>query len=128
MIDNESIVFNKISTEVRKKYKTAYVIGTEITSTPPKFPAVSIIQIDNSVKDRYMTFVKIENVVREEYKVEVYSNLTEKKEKQTKEITAYISDLFESLGYKRTFCQSVDNADATIDRRISRFVNENICK
>lgn len=128
MIDNESSIFNVVATRVRKRYKTAYVIGAEITSTPPKFPAVSIIQADNYIRDKYVTFENTENVVREEYKVEVFSNLAEGKEAQTKEITSFISDVFTELGYIRTFCQPVDNADATISRRISRYANNNVTK
>jgi hypothetical protein len=108
------------------KYKKIYVIGTELASTPPKFPAVSIVQSHNAVQAQYSTFNSLENVVSEDYKAEVYSNLETGKERQTKEITAVISDCLRDLGYERTFCEIVPNTDSTINRRMSRFRKNNV--
>lgn len=126
MIDKENVVYNTIATALRSKYKTIYIIGTEISSMPPQFPAVSIVQSDNSLRTVYSTFDKLENVAKENYKVEVYSNLEKGKEAQTKEITSVISDAMCELGYVRTFCEMVPNADPTINRRISRYENNNV--
>jgi hypothetical protein len=65
-------------------------------------------------------------VVSEDYKAEVYSNLSKGKEAQTKEITAVISDVMSNLGYERTFCEIVPNTDPTISRRMSRYRKNNI--
>ena len=102
------------------------MIGAEISDTPPKFPAVSLIQTNNVTKTEYATFGGLENVVGEDYKAEVYSNLREGKEAQTKEIISFISDLMRDLGYERTFCEMVPNLDATISRRMARFRNNNV--
>jgi hypothetical protein len=125
MIDKESEVFKAVSQGLRKKYKSIYVVGTELTTTPPRFPAVSLIQTNNSVRSEYSTFDSLENVVSEDYKAEVFSNLEKGKEAQTKEITAVISDVMSSLGYERTFCEPVPNMDSTIHRRMSRYRNNN---
>lgn len=126
MIDKEKEIFNAVATALRKKFKGIYVIGAEITTTPPKFPAVSLVQTNNAVKGEYSTFDTLENVAQEDYKAEVYSNLLEGKEAQTKEITAYISDIMGGLGYERVFCEQVANADPNINRRISRYRKNNV--
>lgn len=126
MIDKEKEVFTAVATRLREKHPKIYVVGTELTSTPPNFPAVSIVQTDNAIKTGHSTFDSFENVVKEEYKVEVYSNLEKGKETETKSITSDISDIFRELGYVRTFCEPIANGDPTISRRISRYVKNNV--
>ena len=126
MIDKERELFDAVAKALREKFKSIYVSGAEITDAPPKFPAVSFVQTGNAVKTRYSTFAKLENVVGEDYKAEVYSNLTTGKEAQTKEIVATISDVLSALGYERTFCQLVPNGDASICRRMARYRKNNV--
>ena len=126
MIDYEDEIFSAVASATREKFPGAYVVGTELISTPPNFPAVSIVQSNNSARTEYSTFESLENVIREDYKVEVYSNLITGKEAQTKAITACVSDVFAELGYERTFCEVVANGDSTINRRISRFTKNNV--
>ena len=126
MIDKENEIFKAVSTALRKKYKSIYVIGAEMSSAPPKFPAVSFVQTNNANKSQYSTFYSLENVVTEDYKAEVYSNLEKGKEAQTKEITSIISDVMSELGYERTFCEVVPNNDSTINRRMSRYRKQNV--
>lgn len=126
MIDKENEIFKAVSTALRKKVKSIYVIGAEMSSAPPKFPAVSFIQTNNTVKTEHSTFDSLENVVTEDYKAEVYSNLEKNKETQTKEITNIISDIMSELGYVRTFCEVVPNNGSTINRRMSRYRKNNV--
>ena len=126
MIDKEKEIFDTVAKALRAKFKGIYVVGTELISTPPKFPAVSFVQTNNAVRTQNSTFDSLENVVREDYKAEVYSNLEKGKETQTKEISAYISDVMGGLGYERTFCEPIANADATISRRVSRYIKNNV--
>ena len=126
MIDKEKEVFEYVSSRLRSKYKSIYIIGAEITDTPPKFPAVSIVQTNNAIQKLYATFDRLENVVGEEYKAEVYSNLEAGKEAQTKEIISHLSDAFGDLGYERIFCEMVPNGDSAISRRIARFRKNNV--
>ena len=125
MIDKEKELFNEISTALRQHFKGMYVIGAEMSSAPPRFPAVSFVQTNNAVRGTYSTFDSLENVVSEDYKAEVFSNLETGKEAQTKEITSFISDVMSDLGYERTFCEAVPNADSTIHRRMSRYRKNN---
>ena len=126
MIDKEKEIFEAVATALRKNFKSIYVIGAEISPTPPKFPAVSFVQTHNAVKTEHATFNSLENVVVEEYKAEVYSNLESGKEAQTKVITSIISEVMSDFGYTRTFCEIVPNNDATINRRMSRYRKNNV--
>jgi hypothetical protein len=126
VIDKELEVFETVATRLRNKYPTIYIVGTELIDTPPKFPAVSFVQTNNAIKTEHSTFDSLENVAREDYKAEVFSNLETGKEKQTKEITNDISDVMTELGYERTFCEPIPNGDSTINRRMSRYIKNNV--
>ena len=126
MIDKETEIFKAVSTALRKQIKSIYVIGAEMSPTPPKFPAVSFVQTNNAIKTEHSTFDSLENVVTEDYKAEVYSNLEKGKEAQTKEITSIISNVMSDFGYARTFCEVVPNNDSTINRRMSRYRKQNV--
>lgn len=126
MIDKEREIFQVVSQRLHEKYPGIYVIGTELINTPPKFPAVSFVQSNNAIESGYSTFDSLENVVREDYKAEVFSNLEVGKESETKEITAVISDVMKEYGYERTFCEPIVNHDPTIHRRMSRYVKNTV--
>ena len=126
MIDKETEIFKAVAKALRNAFKGIYVIGAEMSSAPPKFPAVSFVQTNNAIKNEFSTFDSLENVVMEDYKAEVFSNLEKGKEAQTKEITLVISDAMSDFGYERTFCEVVPNTDATINRRMSRYRKNNV--
>jgi hypothetical protein len=126
MIDKETDVFAAVAKRLREKFPGIYVVGTELVSAPPHFPAVSFVQTNNAIQGQHSTFNSLENVVKEDYKAEVFSNLITGKEAQTKEITAVISDVMSEFYYERTFCEPIPNADATIHRRMSRYTNRNV--
>ena len=96
MIDNSDLVFEAIASPVREQFN-AYVVGCELSSKPPKFPALSIVVANNSVNKKYSTFDKVENVAAEEYKLDAYSNLQEGREKQAKEIMAIADEVMAGL-------------------------------
>ena len=126
MIDKEQEIFKVVATALRKSFKGIYVIGAEMSDAPPKFPSVSFVQTNNAVRNEHSTFSSLENVVSEDYKAEVFSNLEKGKETQTKEITSIISDVMSGLGYERTFCEIVPNTDVTVNRRMSRYRKNNV--
>lgn len=126
MIDKETEIFKAVAKRLREKFPGIYVVGTELVSAPPQFPAVSLVQTNNAIQGQYSTFTSLENVAKEDYKAEVFSNLITGKEAQTKEITAEISDVMCEMNYERTFCEPIPNADAEIHRRMSRYTNRNV--
>lgn len=129
MIDNESIVYDEVSAAVRKAFDGIFIAGVEITDTPPQFPALSIVQKNSGVNERYSTFEWVENVAAEEYEFGIHSNLESQIEakKQTKDILAVINGVMcDSLSYIRTFCRPIPNADSKITRVIARYKKTNI--
>lgn len=126
MIDKEMEIFEAVAFTLRNKFKSIFVYGVELSDMPPKFPAVSFVQTNNATNTAYATFDRLENVVKEEYKAEVYSNLSKGKEAETKEIIKLLSEVMAGFGYERTFCEMVPNGDSTISRRIARFRKQNV--
>ena len=123
MIDNEQLVYDSVSTALRAAFDGIFIIGVEMTDTPPQFPAVSIVQLNSSVNGRYSTFQKVDNVVEEEYKFDICSNLEDQKDAkhQTKEIFAVIDGVMSELFYIRSFSQPIPNADSKFTRHVARY-------
>lgn len=124
MIDHEDYIFKVVASKLREEYgvDNIYIIGEELSNTPSKFPAVSITQADNLINTQYCTLENSENVSIESYKVEVVSNY---EKEECKKIISIVNDVFDSIGYLRTFNQSIKSTDSTIYRRIARFKNSN---
>lgn len=128
MIDREDVVFDAVSAALREAIPGVFVIGTDLTDTPPQFPAVSIVQTDNTVNQRHSTFDCVENAASETYTFNAYSNLESQRDakRQVKHITDIIDSVMCDLHYPRVFCQFVLNADAKITRRVARYTKTNV--
>lgn len=121
MIDVESQVFQACADAFRAAYPNGYIAG-EYVPQPPKFPAVSIVEEDNSVYQRGMDSGAIENYANVMYQIDIYSNNTKGKKAQAKAIAALIDDVMARLGFTRTFLNPVQNMnDATIYRMTGRY-------
>lgn len=120
---NEEKIFELISEALRKRFDTIFITGVELTTTPPQFPAVSIVMMDSRVNKSGSTFEKVDNVSTEAYTFNVFSNLESQKEAkdQTKAITEVIDEVMSGLFFIRSFCGPVSNIDPTITRRVSRY-------
>lgn len=120
MISPESFVFSKIAGILRAEYPNIFVSG-EFVDSPAKFPAVTIIEADNSVYQRMRT-TTIENAAQLMYEVNVFSNKTGYKKSEAKAIMDTIDEQFAALGFTRTMCNPVSNLqDATIYRMVARY-------
>jgi hypothetical protein len=121
MIDIENEVFNHVSAALREKYTGIYVVG-EYVKTPPKFPCVSLVEMDNQTYQRTEDSGSSENHVSVMYEVNVYSNKTNGKKSECKEIAAIIDEQMLVLGFARTMLQPIPNLDdATIYRMVGRY-------
>lgn len=125
MIDKEDGLFAEIANELRKQFRDIYIIGKQLSSEPPRFPTVSIIQENNVVNKRYSTFDEMENVAHITQYIEIYSNDREQKEEICKSISLVIDNVLKTHGYCRMLNQPMVNADDTIARRIMRYKKEN---
>ena len=121
MIDQEAKVFQACADAFRAEYPNGFIAG-EYVPQPPKFPAVSIVEMDNAVDQRAVDNGNIENAVNVMYQVDVYSNLNKGKKAQTKAIIALIDEVLAQHRFVRTFCNPIQNFnDATIYRMTARY-------
>ena len=123
MIDHENQVFTAVATALRNEYGTGNIFVTgEYVAQPPKFPAVMIVQMDNSVHQRAIDTSYIEHAVDVMYQVDVYCNLQKGKKQQAKDILAKVDDEMSGMGFIRTYKNPVPNMnDATIYRMTTRY-------
>ena len=121
MIDIENDVFNTVATVVRTEYPDSYMVG-EYVKTPPKFPCVSIVEMDNTTYQRAEDSGSVERYASVMYEVNVYSNKTVGKKSECKEIIALVDERMLALGFARTMLQPIPNLDdATIYRMVGRY-------
>jgi len=121
LIDVESFLFNQIAGILRFQYNV-YVSG-EYVDSPAKFPAVTIVEINNGVFQKMRTAApNLENAVSLTYEVNVYTNSIGYKKSEAKKILETIDNEFSNMGFTRTMCNPVSNLqDATIYRIVARY-------
>ena len=121
MIDIENEVFNDVATDVRAKYPDIYMVG-EYVKTPPKFPCLSLVEMDNQNYQRTEDSGSSENHVSVMYEVNIYSNKTIGKKAECKAIATLVDEQMLALGFARTMLQPIPNLDdATIYRMVGRY-------
>lgn len=122
MIDIESELFSEISSKVREKWPTLFITG-EYVASPPNFPCVSLVEVDNTTFRNTRASESRENHVVVMYELNVYSNKTKGKKAECKEIIAFIDDLLMERNFTRIMLEPVPNQDskATIYRMLGRY-------
>lgn len=121
MIDIENEVFNTVASVVRAAYPGIYVVG-EYVKTPPKFPCVSLVEMDNQSYQATEDSGSSENHASVMYEVNIYSNKSVGKKSECKAIAALIDERMLALGFARTMLQPIPNLDdATIYRMVGRY-------
>ena len=121
MISIEEELFTLIATALRSAYDGIFVSG-EYVSQPPQFPAVSIVEMDNTVLRSTQDTGSLENHAEVIYQVDVYSNLNRGKKAQAKAIAMMIDVLMSVNGFTRTFLNPVQNMnEPTIYRITARY-------
>lgn len=121
MIDIENAVFHTVATKVREQYPNIYMAGDYVKS-PPSFPAVSLIEMDNATRADTIDSGSNENHANVMYEVNVYSNKTTGKKSECKTIIALIDKEMLALGFTRSTLTPVPNMnDSTIYRMVGRY-------
>ena len=121
MIDIENDIFNTVASVVRAKHPDVYMVG-EYVKTPPRFPSVSLVEMDNQSYQSTEDSGGSENHVSVMYEINVYSNKTVGKKSECKTIAALIDEQMLALGFARTMLQPIPNLDdATIYRMVGRY-------
>lgn len=120
MIDLENDIYNAVATALRAAHVGIYT-ASEDTPTPPKLPAVSIVEADNRVLESMRT-LNIENAASVMYEVNIYSNKAAGGKTEAKAIAATADAAFASIGFTRTLMNQVPNFnDARIYRIVCRY-------
>lgn len=123
MLDYSRQVFSRLTESLRGKFKEIYTSRNDSTS-PPKFPAVTIVQKSNVNYKRTMDCDSRENHVKVMYQIDVYSNDTDEADRidTAEKIAEAVSDFMLELGFSRTMCEPIPNVnDMSIFRISTRF-------
>lgn len=120
MIDIESFVFSRVSEKLRNTFDDIFVSG-EYIDAPAKFPAATLIEVNNSVLPSMRTTM-VENGTTVLYEVNVFSNKVGYKKSEAKDILEIIDAEMSAIGFMRTMAQPTPNlADSTIYRITARY-------
>lgn len=122
MIDIENAVLDRVSTSVRERFPEVYFSG-EYVKTPPTFPAVSMVEMDNATYRRSQSSSSMENHAEVMYEVNVYSNKTAGKKDESRRIASIIDAAMQNMGFTRMMLNPVpDMNNATIYRIVGRYI------
>ena len=95
---------------------------SDLVKSPPAFPAVSLVEMDNTQHTSTQTSSEMENHADVMYEVNVYSNKKVGKKSECKKIIALIDKEMTAMGFTRTMLQPIPNMDdATIYRMVARY-------
>ena len=121
MIDIESQVFDRVAKRVREQFPDIFMTG-EYVNAPPSFPAASLVEMGNSIRESTIDSGSNENHVNVMYETNVYSNKTAGKKSECKEIMALIDAEMLAMGFVRmTLTQVPNEYDSTIYRMVARY-------
>ena len=121
MIDIENEVFDRVAKRVREQYPNIFMVG-EYVKSPSSFPAVSLMEMDNSIRESTADSGSCENHVNVMYELNVYSNKTTGKKSECKSIVALIDMEMAAMGFVRSTLTPVPNEyDSTIYRMVGRY-------
>ena len=122
MIGFENYVYTQIYGALENAYGAGVVkMGGEYVDPPPKFPFVTVEQIDSYVKRSRRT-TNIENMDTVSYEVNVYSNKKNNRKSEAISIMAVVNHAMASIGFTRTMMNPVPNlSNSTIYRLTARY-------
>lgn len=121
MIDCENEVFTRIATALREQF-SGIDITSEYVNSPSAFPHVSITQSDSYTLSENQDSSLRDSMIVVMFEINVYSNKTEGKKTECKNIAKAIDDLFNSMNFRRQSLTPVPNMeDATIYRMTARY-------
>lgn len=121
MIDISDELFTEIANVLRTEFEGIFV-SDEYVPQPSVFPAVSIVEADNTVHQATIDSGSMENHADVMYEVNVYSNKNKGKKTECRAIAGVLDEQFARLGFTRSFLNPTPNMnDATIYRMTGRY-------
>ncbi len=117
----ESSVFSIAAKALRQAFPGLFIIS-EYTASPAKFPAVLIVEMENTVYQK-MSTTRLENASKVMYQVDIYTNDVGHKKETAKKIMEIIDFAFGvQMGFMRIMCSPIQNMlDATIYHMVARY-------
>lgn len=121
MIDCESEVYSRVATKLRESFPNINLSG-EYVRSPASFPHASIVMSDNAAMRANLDSSGKENMALVTFEVNVYSNKSEGKKTECKNIAKNIDETLFSMNFLRLVMTPVPNMeDATIYRIVARY-------
>lgn len=121
MIDIENEVFDRVAKRVSEQFPNIFMTG-EYVKSPSSFPAASLVEMDNSIRESTVDSGSNENHANVMYEVNVYSNKTTAKKTECKKILALIDTEMVAMGFVRSTLTPIPNEyDSTIYRMVARY-------
>ena len=121
MIDIENQVFDRVASRVREQFPNIFMTG-EYVNAPSSFPAVSLVEMDNAIRENTIDSGSSENHVNVMYEANVYSNKATGKKSECKTILALLDNEMTAMGFVRSTLTPVPNEyDSTIYRMVARY-------
>lgn len=122
MINIETEVFSTVATALRAQFSGIFVAG-EAVAAPSSFPAVTLVEDDNSTYQRSLDSSGQENHAQLMYSCNVYSNKSAGKKAECKAILAVIDTEMFGMGFLRVGSSPMEmpNKDTSIYRMVARY-------
>ncbi|MFA6851498.1 MAG: hypothetical protein WCS30_14240, partial [Selenomonadaceae bacterium] len=91
-------VYSRISTKIKEKYSDAFFTSERVNS-PPKFPTVSIVEVDTYPDSRYTTLSLNDTQRQSMFELNTYSNKASGSSIEIDEIMSIAEQAFREIGY-----------------------------
>ena len=114
MIDYMNEIFTAVATTVREAHPGATVTG-EYTRQPSKFPTLTLDETQNVIVDSLEDSSKEERFSGLTYRLQVFSNKTNGKKAEARDIFATADGVMRRLGFRRvTYTTLPEIYDSTV--------------
>lgn len=120
MIDIENLVCDKVFRAVSAAFTNA-VCYSEYVEVPAAFPCVTLYEADNRSYRPSDDEQLSDHQVHVMYECNVYSDKTDGKKAEAKQIADIVDNAMQSMKFSRTMRSQIPNVDRTIYRVTMRF-------
>lgn len=120
MIDISNVVLRKVKDAVTAVYQTADILSYDPDSIT-SYPCVSVVERDNYTYERSLDGVGAEYHANVVFEINVYTNATDGKRTQAKEIIKLIDDVMLSNKFMREMLNPLPNIDRSVYRMYARY-------
>lgn len=120
MIDVESTIFDRVADAFDAVYPNGSRYGEQTTS-PPKFPCLTLEQVDSSTYQLSLDDASMEHNAWITFEANVYSNKTRGAKAECKKIMQLVDSQMQALNFIRLFCTPAKNADKKYFRLTARY-------